>query len=215
MKKIKDNSLYFVTSEEYSAKRGTLEVAKRAFEGGIDILQMREKEKSEEELRTLGRELAFLCREQGVIFIVNDDPILAKELGADGVHLGQEDIKECPARKTREILGTDKIIGISTHSLGQFKEANEKDFDYIAFGPIFSTKTKNYSIGAGDVEKVLEISDKPVFFIGGINLSNLGSLLDKGARNIAVIRAIAEADDIVSRTKDIRRLLRPPSAGSQ
>ena len=101
----------------------------------------------------------------------------------------------------RQLIGQDKIIGLSTHSLEQFHLANLMDVDYLAFGPVFPTRTKNYHIGTGDVSKVLQTALKPVVFIGGINTNNLDALLAEGASNIALIRDIMQAEDIVSRTK--------------
>ena len=204
MKKINDYSLYLVLSSEYIPSKSPLEVAKKALEGGVDILQMREKDLSYDELLILGKELLALCKESNKLFIVNDDPHLVKAIGADGVHLGQEDLKKYPTELTRSIIGDNKIIGISTHSIDQFKEANKKDFDYIAYGPIFFTKTKPYSIGTDDIEKVIAAASKPVIFIGGINLSNIDELLAKGAKNMALIRAITESDDILNKTKALK-----------
>lgn len=207
MDKIKNNSLYLVTGTEYSNGRDTVEVAEKAIAGGVDILQMREKKMSPSELSSLGSSLRKLCSENNVTFIVNDDPLLAKELPADGVHLGQEDLLKYPPEKTREIIGADKIIGISTHSVEQFRAACGSDCDYIAFGPIFHTLTKDYAIGAGDIEEILKLATKPVIFIGGINADNISSVLDAGAKNIAVIRAIAQADDITAATRRIRDMM--------
>lgn len=179
-------------------------VAKEAIEAGVDILQMREKGKSSEDLLELGEELSLLCKKNKVPFIVNDNPFLAAEVDADGVHLGQEDIKEYPIGTVRAILGENRIIGISTHSVSQFKEANELDVDYLAFGPVFQTKTKDYYIGTDDVEEVLNLAKKPVVFIGGIDLENVDMLVSKGAKNIAVIRAITEAEDITRRVKEFK-----------
>ncbi len=201
MKKIKDYSLYFVTGEEYSSPKKTLDVARDAILGGVDIVQLREKDKSKDDLVVIGKELLILCRENNIVFIVNDDPFLAKEINADGVHLGQEDLKKYPIDNVRAILGREKIIGVSTHCIEQFQDAQEIDCDYVAFGPIFHTKTKDYCIGFDDVENILDIAQKPVIFIGGINLENVDVLLEKGASNIAVIRAIAAADDVVQSTK--------------
>ncbi|MEN6376202.1 MAG: thiamine phosphate synthase [Smithella sp.] len=198
---IKDGSLYLVLSEEYGGAAPLMGIAEQAIAGGIDILQMREKNKSQEELIGLGRQLAFLCKKNGVIFIVNDDPQLAKNLEADGVHLGQEDIQKYPVNTVRQLIGQDKIIGLSTHSLEQFQAANQMDVDYLAFGPLFPTKTKNYHIGTGDVSRVLQTALKPIVFIGGINTDNLDVLLAEGVSNIALIRDIMQADDIVTRTK--------------
>lgn len=178
-----------------------MDIACQAITGGVDILQMREKHKSREELLRPGHILASLCKKNGVTFIVNDDPLLARELNADGVHLGQEDIRQYPIHMVRQLIGQDKIIGLSTHSREQFDAANQMDVDYLAFGPVFPTRTKNYHIGTSDVSKVLQTALKPVVFIGGINTSNLDALLAEGVSNIALIRDIMQAGDIVSRTK--------------
>ena len=101
----------------------------------------------------------------------------------------------------------DKIIGLSTHSPGQFDKASGLDLDYIAYGPIFPTRTKEYCIGTGDVRTVLERASKPVFFIGGINGSNLGELVACGGRNVALIRDIMQAEDVKARTAWYREIL--------
>lgn len=207
MKKIKECSLYLVISEEYGRGRSSIEIAKNAIKGGVDMIQMREKHKPTAELVQLGRKLSNLCRSNGVIFIVNDDPMLAAEVGADGVHLGQEDIGIFSFDVARRIMGKDKIIGISTHSIEQFGEANEKGFDYIAFGPVFETRTKDYFLGAADIDKVIKAARKPVFFIGGINFSNIDEILSKGAKNIALIRGILEAEDISRETAKYKNKL--------
>jgi len=213
MRKIKDNSLYLVLTEKYIEKRGVsqqvpvIEAAQQAVSAGVDILQMREKSRSREELVDLGTRLSEICREKGVTFIVNDDPGLAEETGADGVHLGQEDLITWTVERTRGILGKDKIIGISTHSPEQFRAANDNGCDYIAFGPLFPTKTKDYFIGTKDIEKVLEMARKPVIFIGGIDLGNVDTVLGKGAKNIAVIRAILQSGDIRATVKNFKEKL--------
>ncbi|MCX5686522.1 MAG: thiamine phosphate synthase [Candidatus Omnitrophica bacterium] len=204
MKKIKDHSLYLIISEEYGRGRSALEIAKSAIAGGIDIIQLREKKKSEEEILKTGKELLALCKKNKVTFIMNDDPYLAKKAGADGVHMGEEDVKKHPLAETRRIIGSDKIIGLSTHSIKKVKEASPGDIDYIAFGPIFPTTIKDYSIGTKDIKKVLEITEKPIFFIGGIDISNIGEILKLGGKNIAVIRGISQADDITEATKKFK-----------
>jgi thiamine-phosphate pyrophosphorylase len=211
---IKENSLYLVISEEYCLGRSSFEVAGKAIEGGVDIIQIREKNKTPEELRKLGGELSALCKEKRVTFIVNDDPKLAKEVNACGVHLGQEDVARYTLKDARKTLGRDKIIGISTHSPEQFRRANDEDVDYIAYGPIFRTKTKNYFLGTNGIKDIVQIAKKPVFFIGGIDISNIGEVLERGARNIALIRGITEAEDITAKTKEFKRLLRPASQAS-
>ncbi|MDD3374585.1 MAG: thiamine phosphate synthase [Candidatus Omnitrophica bacterium] len=204
MQKLKDHSLYFVTGEEYSGSKTTKEVVLDAILGGVDIVQMREKKKSKNELLALGQKLKEICQINNVLFIVNDDPFLTKELNADGVHLGQQDIEKYPIEQARAILGNERIIGVSTHSIEQFQNAQNQDCDYLAFGPIFYTKTKDYFIGLNDVKNVLEVARKPVVFIGGINLENIDCLLEEGARNIAVIRCIAASEDVVKSTKELK-----------
>lgn len=204
---MKDKNLYLVTSEECSADRTTYDVAKEAVEAGVDILQLREKGKSQQELLDLGKKLSILCREREVLFIINDDPVLSKEVDADGVHLGQEDLLEYSIDDVRAIVGSSKIIGVSTHSLEQLSQANQKDVDYIAFGPVFQTKTKDYFIGDEDVEKALSLTTKPIIFIGGIDLSNVAGLIEKGVKNIAVIRAITEAEDISERVQVFKKIV--------
>ena len=201
---IKNNSLYLVISEEYGKDRSVLEIAEAAIKGGVDMIQMREKDKPREELVDLGKKLSRLCKESDVIFIVDDDPVLAKEVGADGVHLGQEDLNKYSLKEARKLLGPDRIIGISTHSIEQFQNAVGADADYIAFGPIFETKTKDYFLGTKDVKKIAATAAKPVFFIGGINLSNIDIILKEGAKNIALIRGVSEAEDIASATKGFK-----------
>ena len=207
MLKIKDYNLYLVITEEYGNGRSALEIAGAAITGGVNVIQMREKNKSRDELVRLGRELSRLCKERGVKFIVNDDPLIAKETDADGVHLGQEDIRRMSVKEARSILGQDKIIGISTESAAQAAGANNEDVDYIGYGPVFHTEIKDKCAGTGDVDKVLRISKKPVIFIGGITLSNIDELLKMGAKNIALIRGILRADDIASAARSFRRKL--------
>ena len=201
MKKIKDHSLYLVITEEYGKGRSAIEIARAAIKGGVDIIQMREKNKPQQELIDTGKKLSRLCSDNNVIFIVNDDPMIAKETGADGVHLGQEDINSCPIDEARRIIGQDKIIGISAHSIETVKRANSENVDYIAFGPVFSTEIKEGCVGTQCVEKALTATKKPIVFIGGIDLCNIDGLLQMGAKNIALIRAILRADDITEKTR--------------
>jgi len=208
MNRIKDRDLYLVLSSEYACGKSVLDIARQAVTAGVDILQMREKNIPEKDLIVFGKNLLSLCREFNIPFIVNDNPYLAKRLNADGVHLGQEDIKRYPLFDTRNIIGPDKIVGISTHSIEEFKQANREDFNYIAFGPIFPTKAKDFFLGTDDIEEVLNIAKKPVMFIGGINLTNIDSLLGKGVRGIALIRAITESGNIPAAVESLKNKIR-------
>lgn len=201
---IKEPSLYLVITEEYGIDRSAVEIAKAAIAGGVDIIQMREKNKLKPELIELGKKLAKICKDNSVLFIVNDDPKIAKETGADGVHLGQDDMERCPISEARKILGRDKIIGVSTHSIETFKKACSEDVDYIAYGPVFPTEIKDNCVGMEDIARIMAMTDKPVFFIGGINLNNVDRLIEKGAKNVSLIRDILRSADITARTKAIK-----------
>ncbi len=207
MPKINDYSLYLVISEEYSLGRNAVEVARQAISGGVDIIQMREKHKTAGELIALARELSGLCKESGVTFIVNDDPLVAKESNADGLHLGQEDMRKYSIASARSIIGNVKIIGVSTHSLAQVIKADKSGVDYIAYGPIFPTQTKDYFLGTGEIKEVLRSTEKPVVFIGGINLSNVDEILSQGGKSVALIRDIIQAKDVGLRAKSFKHKL--------
>jgi len=209
---IKAGCLYLVLSGEYGTRRPLMSIAEQAVAGGVDVLQMREKHKSPAALLRLGSALSELCKKNRVTFIVNDDPQLAKRLDADGVHLGQEDLQRYPVDTVRQWIGRDRIIGVSTHSLEQFQKANELDADYLAFGPVFPTRTKNYHIGTGDIREALRIARKPVVFIGGVNIVNLEMLLNLGATRVALIRDIMQAEDIAAKTEWYKDKLRKHSA---
>ena len=210
-KKINDNSLYLVITEKYSQSKTSLEIAKEAIKGGVDIIQMREKNKTQEELYALGQQVNNLCNENNVMFIVNDNPYLAKQIDADGVHLGQEDIKKYSIKTVRKLLGKDKIIGVSTHSVKEFEIFQEEDVDYLAFGPIFETKTKNYCIGTEDIENVIKKAIKPVVFIGGINSENINQVIEKGGKTIGIIREIVGANNIEEATRKMKKILSLPA----
>src|SRR6185369_11701393 len=153
------------------------------------VLQFRSKEHSPAEKMRLGMELRKLCLGSGTLFIVNDDPQLARELDADGVHLGQED--GCPA-EARRIIGEDKLIGISTHSPQEALAAEAAGADYIGFGAMFPTGSKEISHLAG-IESLVEtrkMVSLPIVAIGGISRGNAPSVLDAGADAIAVISAV-------------------------
>ena len=197
-----DSALYLVISEEYALGRKASDIALAAAQGGVQLIQMREKNLPRHELLGLGRCLKNICAQYEVIFIVNDDPVLALACDADGVHVGQEDVDLYGGIDgVRKIIGR-KIIGISTHSLEQVDVASRTDVDYIAFGPVFPTKTKNYSIGISDIGAAMRLSCKPLFVIGGINIANLDEVLAAGARRVAVIRDIVQAEDISQRTAE-------------
>lgn len=204
---IRPYSLYLVITEKYGRSRSSFEIASAAIAGGVDIIQMREKDRPRGKLIDMGKRLYRICSANNVKFIVNDDPIVAAESGADGVHLGQDDMAEYSIKEARRIVGSDKIIGVSAHSLEMIKRADSEDTDYIAFGPVFPTEIKAGCVGTECIERALSITRKPLFFIGGIDLCNIDGLLSMRAQNIALIRAISQADDITAKTRAFKEKL--------
>lgn len=165
------------------------EMSSIVLRAGIKWIQYREKDKPRGDIYREAALLKKLTTEFKAVFIVNDHADIALAVNADGVHLGQEDL---PIKEARKLLGKKKIIGISTHSIEQAIEAEAGGADYIGFGPIFPTKTKDAGEPKG-VEMLRELKQKikiPVVAIGGINAGNLRSVLDSGADAVAVASAI-------------------------
>lgn len=215
-KEIRPHSLYLVLSSEYiPAGRDILSVSRQAIEGGIDVIQLREKDMPRGKLIGFGLELAQMCSAAGVTFIVNDDPRLAVECLADGVHVGQEDTNRSSLAEIREMVGRDRIIGLSTHSPGEYARALKEDLDYIAYGPVFPTKTKPYYLGTGDIEKIASSARKPTVFIGGIDTHNVGELVSRGANIAAAIRSIVAAEDIAGTVRLFKEKLKQPAKAGE
>jgi thiamine-phosphate pyrophosphorylase len=162
-----------------------------ALAGGVDLVQLRSRQ-SRAALREAALPLIARCHAAGALLIVNDDPVLAAELDADGVHLGQDDVAVAAAR---EIVGRDRLIGLSTHSEAQIDAA--EGVDYIGVGPVWATPTKpDYEpVGLELVRYAAERARMPFFAIGGIDSSNAGRVFAAGANGISVVRAICEAND--------------------
>lgn len=183
------SGLYFITDSKLS-KQGILADVKQAIEAGCSVLQYREKHKSSREMLQEAKRLAVLCKEKGVLFIVNDRLDIALAVDADGVHLGQRDM---PVRDARRLLGKQKIVGTSNHSLGQAKQSLAQGVDYLSVGPVFHTNTKKDAgnpVGLGLLKEVKALSKLPVVAIGGINEGNVQLVLEAGADSVAVISAI-------------------------
>jgi len=208
-KLLKNCRLYLVLDKKAAGTKDLISLARLAIEGGIDILQLRWKDKTlplgeQEGLSLLdkknrivlkvGKELRKVTKEANVLFIIDDNIDLANTLDADGVHLGQEDL---PIKKGRAILGSEKIIGCSTHTISQAKKAVSEGADYISVGPIFKTPIKaDYkAVGLKFFKRVRQETELPVFGIGGIGLNNVKEVIKSGADRVAVVRAIVNATD--------------------
>jgi thiamine-phosphate pyrophosphorylase len=183
---------------------------KKASLGGIKVVQLRDKIISKNAYKKVASKIIRYLKGRGVVFVINDYYDLVKVLNADGVHLGQEDIKKVSIKDIRKIVGNDKIIGISTHSIKQAQTAQERGADYISFGPIFSTKSKPLykPLGLANLAKVKKRISIPIVAIGGINLQNLSKINALGIKRVAMIRGIVEAKDISRRVRKILNELR-------
>ena len=177
-----------------------IDAAKLVIKGGADAIQMREKDMDDGAFLTLAGELRELTSRAGIIFIVNDRLIIAKEVDADGVHLGQYDVS---VHDARNILGEEKIIGVSTHRIEQARKAVFDGADYISAGPVYSTKTKPHEpvAGLGYISEVASEIEIPFFAIGSITIKNLEDVWRAGASRVAVCSAIIGARDIAKSTR--------------
>jgi thiamine-phosphate pyrophosphorylase len=191
-KLLRGSRLYVLIDKVISGKKSVIEIARKIKDNGADIVQLRDKISKKE--RTL--QDAFLMRKlfsnTNTLFIINDYLDIAKIADCDGLHIGQEDI---PIGIARRILGEDKIIGVSCHSIKQALEAQDRGADYIGIGPIFPTPAKSgyKSIGLdliGVLRKKMRI---PFFVIGNVNLKNIDRVKKSGAHRVAVCRAVLEA----------------------
>lgn len=174
--------------------------------GGVDVVQLREKELDDESRIIDAKLMVPICRDFGVPFIMNDSPELAVVVGADGVHVGQEDasVAHC-----RALLGLDAIVGLSTHSNAEFDDALNQSATYFSAGPITETPTKPGRVGTGVNYAVTSQarSDRPVFITGGVNAENVADLVGAGLRHFVVVRALTEASDPESAARRIREQL--------
>ena len=175
-----------------------------ALAGGVDLLQLRDKAASADDLRAAAETFRSCCDEMGALFLLNDRPDLAVACGADGVHVGQDDMK--PAR-AREIVGEELIVGRSTHSAAQIDAAT--GVDYIAVGPVHATPTKpgRPAVGLEPVRHAAGHARVPWFAIGGLHAGNVGEAIAAGARRVVVVRAITESADPEGAARAIRGAL--------
>ncbi len=188
----------------------------RALRGGVDIVQLRVKDAPDEEILGAARRFAMACAAHDALFVLNDRPELVAEAGADGVHVGQDDL---PVPRARELVGPDRLVGLSTHSLDQIRAANGAGVDYIGVGPVHATPTKPgpRPVGLELVRDAAREARMPFFAIGGIDLGNVHAVTGAGAERIAVVRALSEAADVESSARELRAELageRTPVAGA-
>jgi thiamine-phosphate pyrophosphorylase len=192
------------SAPERSAEDALADLLRQAVAGGVDIVQLREKHLGEQELLELARSARELCRQVGALLIVNDHPLLAREAQADGIHVGQDDM---PVAEVRELVGSEMLIGLSTHAPGEIDAA--EGADYIGVGPVHETPTKpgRPAVGLELVRYAATHARVPFFAIGGLDSANLPAALDAGARRAVVLRAISDAEDPRAAARTLRTLL--------
>jgi thiamine-phosphate pyrophosphorylase len=178
-----------------------------ALRGGVDIVQLREKSLPRREVERAAQTFRRLCDAYSALFVLNDDPYLARICDADGVHLGQDDM---PAAEAREILGPDMIIGLSTHTKEQIAAASSS-VDYVSVGPIWETPTKEGrpAVGLDLIRHAAAHAAHPFFAIGGIDASNAAEVVEAGARRLCVVRAIRDAEDPTVAAEELRGAFAP------
>jgi thiamine-phosphate pyrophosphorylase len=177
-----------------------------ALAGGVDVFQLREKDAGDEELLGAARIARELCSAAGALLILNDRPDLVAAAGADGAHVGQDDM---PVARARELAGPGALVGCSTHSPAQVDAAHADCADYLGVGPVHSTPTKpgRDPVGLELVRYAARTASRPWFAIGGIDARTVGSVVDAGAARIAVVRAVAEAEDPGAAAANLRAAL--------
>ncbi|AGN01257.1 thiamine-phosphate pyrophosphorylase [Salinarchaeum sp. Harcht-Bsk1] len=200
-----DGVVYLVTQADASAGRSTVEIVEAAIEGGVDVVQLREKDSPASDRYELGRELRELTADAGVPLIVNDRIDLASAIDADGVHLGDEDL---PIAVAREQLGPDVIVGRSVATPEAAVAAEEAGADYLGVGAIYPTDSKEKppeesDLGAEGIAAVREAVSIPIVGIGGVTSDNAADVTAAGAAGVAVITAITQADDPAAATRDL------------
>ena len=199
--------LYVVTDSDLSRDRSDAEVARMAYEGGADAVQLRMKHTDGREMLAQAKVIADIADEMDRFFFVNDRVDIAMASGADGVHLGQSDM---PVSEARRLMGDDAIIGASVQTVEQAIEAVEQGADYLGVGSIFITSTKpdaKQGLGLGAIFEIRQAVDVPVVAIGGINRGNIQDVIRAGADSAAVVSAVVAQEDPRAAAHELRDLI--------
>jgi thiamine-phosphate pyrophosphorylase len=196
-------TLCFITDESLSNGRTTVFATEEALKGGATIIQLRDKGRDREFMIRTGKAIKELCNKYGSLFVVNDFVDIAKELVADGVHLGQSDM---PAHEARKILGGRAIVGISVSSVEEAIKAEAEGASYVGAGPVYATGSKSDAIAPihlSGLEAIVKSVNIPVMAIGGISVQNASEIAKTGAHAISVISAISMAEDIKAASEEL------------
>jgi len=201
---LQEIDVYPVTCERLSAGRSNLEVLQAVIQGGARIIQLREKEYSARDLYHLALKFRGITAKAGVLLIINDHLDIAMAVEADGVHLGQNDLPVTAARR----IAPELLVGASTHSLEEARQAQDDGADYVNIGPIFPTKTKEgveQFLGPDAIRVIAPAIRIPFTVMGGITESNIDEVLAAGARRVALVTAITLAPDISQKVRALRK----------
>jgi thiamine-phosphate pyrophosphorylase len=203
-----DFGLYVITDEQIGGGRSHRAIAEDAVRGGADIIQLRDKNRSSGDLVRIGKEIALVTRKAGAVFIVNDRLDVAIASGADGVHLGQGDLRVSTAR---QLAPPGFIIGVSVGSIEEAVAAGQEGADYVALSPTFSTGSKDNAGPGLGLDRLREIRRSvtiPLIAIGGISRQNVRDVIAAGADGVAVISAVVADPDIAAAARELRDLVR-------
>ncbi|HTB71033.1 MAG TPA: thiamine phosphate synthase [Solirubrobacteraceae bacterium] len=207
-----DAARLYLVCDAKPGGRELADVIRAAVAGGVDVVQLRDKQLGDDELAAVANAARAVCERIGALLIVNDRPLVAREVGADGAHVGQDDM---PVAEVRALLGEEMLIGLSTHAESEIDSALPRDadgaplVDYIGVGPVHETPTKagRPAVGVELVRYAAAHASVPFFAIGGLSEQNVGDVLDAGARRIVVLRAIAAAADPEAAARALRAKL--------
>ena len=199
----KELLLYAVTDRHWLGEETLYDQVKKALDGGATFVQLREKKLDREDFLAEAKEIQKLCKEYGVPFVINDEVSIAKDIDADGVHVGQSDME---AMDVRKILGPDKIIGVSAQTAEQAIIAEKHGADYLGVGAVFTTGSKDDAddVSHETLKAICEAVSIPVIAIGGITKDNVAKLAGSGICGVAVISAIFGQKDIQKATEELK-----------
>lgn len=197
--------LYAVTDRAWTGRQSLYEQVEEALQNGVTCLQLREKHLSDEEFLQEAKSIGQLCRKYNIPFIINDNVKIAIKSGADGVHIGQDDMD---IEQVRALVGDRMIIGATAHNLREALEAEAKGADYLGLGAVFTTSTKGDTVplSLNELKEICSRVRIPKVAIAGINATNITQLNGTGVDGVAVISAIFAAEDIASATQELRQL---------
>ena len=193
---------------------GYAKCAEAAVRAGVKIIQLRMKHASREDILREAHEMRRVTAGTGTLFIVNDDPAIAAEVGADGVHVGQDDM---PPAEVRDRYPDLRIVGLSTHNPGQVHASRGQPIDYIGVGPVYATPTKDIpdpTLGLKTMGEMITAAAHPAVAIGGIDAVRLPEVLSAGARNFAVVRAVCQSTDPYSAIRRLQQIADGTNGGN-